>query len=132
MRVLGCLTEAAAMHRLPPAMLVVLLTVEGGTLGHVSRNTNGTVDIGPMQVNTVWVPRIAAHWRTTPASTYAALRDNLGLAIGDDLLARGFLAFSALFGLISFELFGQYQGSLTDCTAHFDHQLARLADVLGL
>lgn len=77
MRVLGCLTEAAAMHRLPPAMLVVLLTVEGGTLGHVSRNTNGTVDIGPMQVNTVWVPRIAAHWNTAPASAYAALRDNL-------------------------------------------------------
>ncbi|MEV8443089.1 TetR/AcrR family transcriptional regulator [Actinosynnema sp. NPDC051121] len=66
------------------------------------------------------------------AADFAALRDNLGLAIGDDLLARGYLAFSALFGLISFELFGQYQGSLTDCAAHFDHQLGRLADVLGL
>jgi AcrR family transcriptional regulator len=63
---------------------------------------------------------------------FAALRDGLGLEIGDDLLARGFLAFSALFGLISFELFGQYRGSLTDCAAHFDHQLGRLADVLGI
>lgn len=77
MRMRDCLTEAAAAHRLPPAVLVVLLDVEGGTLGHVSRNTNGTVDIGPMQVNTVWVPRIAARWHTTPASAYAALRDNL-------------------------------------------------------
>ena len=76
-RMRGCLTAAAAAHRLPPAMLVVLLNVEGGTLGHVSRNTNGTVDIGPMQVNTIWVPRIAAHWNTAPASAYAALRDNL-------------------------------------------------------
>ena len=77
MRMRDCLTAASAAHRLPPAMLAVLLDVEGGTLGHVSRNTNGTVDIGPMQVNTVWVPRIAARWRTTPASAYAALRDNL-------------------------------------------------------
>jgi len=77
MRLRDCLTAAAAAHRLPPAMLAVLLNVEGGTLGRVSRNTNGTVDIGPMQVNTVWVPRIAAHWNTAPASAYAALRDNL-------------------------------------------------------
>ena len=77
LQVRDCLTEAAAAHRLSPAMLVVLLNVEVGTLGHVSRNTNGTVDIGPMQINTVWVPRIAARWHTTPASAYAALRDNL-------------------------------------------------------
>lgn len=76
-RVRDCLTAAAAAHLLPPAMLVILLKVEGGRLGHVSRNTNGTVDIGPMQVNTIWVPRIAAHWRTTPAAAYAALRDDL-------------------------------------------------------
>ncbi|MFI9010830.1 TetR/AcrR family transcriptional regulator [Actinosynnema sp. NPDC053489] len=62
----------------------------------------------------------------------AALRDDLGLAIGDDLLARGFLAFTALFGLISFELFGQYRGSVTDRAAHFEHQLGTLADLLGL
>lgn len=77
LQVRDCLTEAAATHRLSPAMLVVLLNVESGALGRVSRNTNGTVDIGPMQVNTIWVPKIAAHWNTAPAAAYAALRDNL-------------------------------------------------------
>lgn len=76
-RTRGCLLAAAEAHRLPPAMLLILLKVEGGTLGHVSQNTNATVDIGPMQVNTIWVTKIAAHWRTTPASAYLALRDNL-------------------------------------------------------
>lgn len=76
-RMRDCLTAAAAAHRLPPAMLVILLKVEGGSLGHVSRNTNGTVDIGPLQVNTVWVPRIAQHWSAAPAMAFLALRDNL-------------------------------------------------------
>ena len=69
-----CLTAAAAAHRLPPAMLVILLKVEGGTLGRTSPNTNDTSDIGPMQVNTIWVSKMAARWRTTPAAAYAALR----------------------------------------------------------
>ena len=33
------------------AVLVILLNVEGGTIGRVSENMNGTVDIGPMQGN---------------------------------------------------------------------------------
>jgi len=76
-RMRDCLTAAAAAHRLPPAVLVILLKVEGGSLGRVSRNSNGTVDIGPLQVNTVWVPKIAAHWSATPATAFLALRDNL-------------------------------------------------------
>ena len=76
-RMRECLTAAAAAHRLPPAMLVILLKVEGGTLGRTSPNTNDTSDIGPMQVNTIWVSKMAARWRTTPAAACAALRDNL-------------------------------------------------------
>jgi hypothetical protein len=72
----GCLKAAAGIYRLPPAILVVLLNVEGGSLGHVSRNSNATVDIGPMQVNQIWVPQVAAHWNATEAATFLALRDN--------------------------------------------------------
>jgi len=76
-RMRDCLTAAAAAHRLPPAVLVILLKVEGGSLGRVSRNSNGTVDIGPLQVNTIWVPKIAAHWSAAPATAFLALRDSL-------------------------------------------------------
>ncbi len=72
----GCLTAAADVYRLPPAVLVVLLNVEGGSLGHVSANTNATVDIGPMQVNQIWIPQLAAHWHASTADTFVALRDN--------------------------------------------------------
>ena len=71
-----CLIAAGNAHQEPPAVLVILLNVEGGRLGAVSSNTNGTVDIGPMQVNDIWLPKLAAHWATTNESAYLALRDN--------------------------------------------------------
>ena len=72
----GCLKAAAELHHVPVGVLVLLLSVEAGKMGEVSQNTNGTVDIGPMQVNDTWVPKIAGHWRASPDATYRALRDN--------------------------------------------------------
>jgi hypothetical protein len=87
----GCITAAAKVHRLPPAMLVILLNVERGSLGRVSPNTNGTVDIGPIQVNEIWLPEVAAHWNATIASTYKALRENFcaNVEAGAWILRRG-------------------------------------------
>jgi hypothetical protein len=72
----GCIYAAASLYHEPPAVLLILLNVEGGTLGAVSHNTNGTVDIGPMQVNQLWIPKLVDHWQADPQSTYLALRDN--------------------------------------------------------
>jgi hypothetical protein len=72
----GCIEAAAQAYRVPPAILVILLNVEGGSLGAVSPNTNGTVDIGPMQVNEIWLPDIAMHWGTTQRVAFLALRDS--------------------------------------------------------
>jgi hypothetical protein len=72
----GCVLAAANLHQLPPAVLVILLNVEGGTIGHVSENSNDTVDIGPMQVNDIWLPRLARHWHASIPDTFEALRDN--------------------------------------------------------
>jgi hypothetical protein len=76
-RLIGrCINAAADAYQVPPAVLVVLLNVEGGSLGQVSPNTNATVDIGPMQVNQIWIPQVAAHWHATSSRTFVALRDN--------------------------------------------------------
>jgi hypothetical protein len=72
----ACILAAAQLYREPPALLLIILNVEGGTLGAVSDNTNGTVDIGPMQVNQIWVPTVASHWHASKNATFAALRDN--------------------------------------------------------
>ena len=46
-----CISAAASIYRLPPAVLVILLNMENGRLGEVSGNSNHTVDIGPMPVS---------------------------------------------------------------------------------
>ena len=75
-RVRDCIVAAAQAHDFPAALIVILLKVEGGRIGRVSQNSNGTVDIGPMQVNTIWVGRMARRWRTTEPQAYLALRDD--------------------------------------------------------
>ena len=72
----ACILASANVYREPPAVLLILLNVEGGTLGAVSQNSNRTVDIGPMQVNQTWIPAVASHWHASPQATFVALRDN--------------------------------------------------------
>lgn len=55
----ACMALSAALHNLPPEVLPAIHNVEGGKVGTVSRNRNGTEDLGVMQINTIWVPRLA-------------------------------------------------------------------------
>lgn len=72
----SCINAAATAHRLPPSVIVILLNVEGGKLGAVSQNPNDTVDIGPMQINQIWIPAVSRHWRASAIATRAALLNN--------------------------------------------------------
>ncbi|MEV0946949.1 WHG domain-containing protein [Rhodococcus sp. NPDC049939] len=61
------------------------------------------------------------------------IRGEIGLEIPDHLLARGILAWTALFGAVNFEIFGQYgSDTFTDPAAMFEHHLAVLAETAGL
>ena len=52
-------------------------------------------------------------------------------ALDDTVRARALLAWSALFGAVSFELFGHFTGSVTDADAFFDEAMTDLAGLLG-
>lgn len=49
-----CIAVAAERFGVSEMALWLILDVERGTVGRVSQNTNGTVDIGPMQINSWW------------------------------------------------------------------------------
>ena len=63
----------------------------------------------------------------------ARIRRDHGITAPDDLIARGILMWAALFGCISFEVFGQYgPDTLTQPQDLFEHQLRVLIETVGL
>lgn len=54
-----CITDAARFYHLPVALFAAVLRTEGGEVGRVHRNANGTVDLGPAQINSTWLPTLA-------------------------------------------------------------------------
>ena len=57
---LACMLATASFYHLPPRVLPSIQVVEAGRQGTISRNPDGSSDLGVMQVNTLWVPRIVA------------------------------------------------------------------------
>ena len=64
---LACMALVASLYELPPRVLPAIQAIEGGRPGTVSRNRNGSEDLGVMQVNTVWLPALARYTRLPAA-----------------------------------------------------------------
>lgn len=72
-----CLMLAAQTYSVPPAVLVGIMQVEGGRVGQaVGPNSNGTYDLGPMQINTLWIPELAQQWRVSEVQALRMVRDD--------------------------------------------------------
>ena len=72
-----CLMMAANTYNVPPQVMVGILHVEGGHIGQeVGPNVNGTYDLGPMQVNTRWLPELARYWKIDTATARQWVRDD--------------------------------------------------------
>jgi hypothetical protein len=55
---LDCVVEVSRRYRVPIEILAGLLAQEQGRLGSRSPNRNGTADLGPMQINSFWLPTL--------------------------------------------------------------------------
>lgn len=73
----ACLLLAAQTYALPPATLMGIYQVEGGQVGQeIGPNTNGSYDLGPMQINTLWLPRLAKEWQVSETTAREWVRDD--------------------------------------------------------
>lgn len=56
-----CVEEAARHYGVDRRIVQAVLRVEGGRVGLRSPNANGSYDLGPMQINTLWLNALRAH-----------------------------------------------------------------------
>lgn len=56
-----CINQAALTYYVPAKIIVAVLQVENGKPGLASRNRNGSFDYGPMQINSIWIPRLSQY-----------------------------------------------------------------------
>ena len=67
------------------------------------------------------------------ARDLARVRREMGITAPESLVARGMLAWAALFGCVSFELFGQYgPDAFAEPKDIFEHHLQVLVGTVGL
>jgi hypothetical protein len=72
-----CLLMAANTYQVPAAVMIGIMHVEGGHIGQsVGPNVNGTYDLGPMQVNSRWLPELSQLWHVDQHTALAWVRDN--------------------------------------------------------
>jgi hypothetical protein len=55
-----CLADCSRRFEVPLAALLMVMGQEAGQVGRSSLNQNGTRDLGPMQINTVWLGTLSA------------------------------------------------------------------------
>ncbi len=73
---LACMLFVAQLYDLPPRVLPSIQAVEGGGIGVIHRNRDGTEDLGVMQINTLWLPTIGRYAGMTPPQVRQELLNN--------------------------------------------------------
>ncbi len=68
---------ASQTYNVPLPVMIGIMHVEGGRVGQqVGPNINMTYDLGPMQVNTRWIPELAKAWNVDPKIAHKLVRDD--------------------------------------------------------
>jgi soluble lytic murein transglycosylase-like protein len=53
-----CINSAAVAYQVPAKTIVSVLNTEGGKKGLEHKNTDGSIDYGSMQINSIWLPQL--------------------------------------------------------------------------
>ena len=81
-RLADCVFSAASAYDVRPSVLLALFSAAGGASGDETPAADGGSGLGAMQVNTWWVPQLAALWHVPPEKAEDMVRDDVCVNIG--------------------------------------------------
>ncbi len=87
---IDCINHAAIVYHVPATVILSVIRQERGRNGQVVRNKNGTYDYGVMQINSLWLPKIAKHGYTKEDVQFNACKNvEVGTWILSQSIAEG-------------------------------------------
>jgi AcrR family transcriptional regulator len=111
--------------RVPLALISVLAGAAGNGTAGAAGAAGASGAVGPLD------GELASQAAALAAALVASGAPG-GPALPADLLVRAVIAWTQLFGMVSWELFGQFVGSFEPADALFDHAVAQMAAFVGL
>lgn len=61
-----CMERFSKYFQIPEVVLKTFITTEGGYPGHIRSNTDGSFDVGPMQINSIHWPELYEKFNISP------------------------------------------------------------------
>jgi AcrR family transcriptional regulator len=123
----------APQATIPPAARVA--RVVGGLLAAAWPQTGGTDGPGSPRPAALQPPALQPPARAplppVLAGQAATVADAIAPGVPPAVITRGLIAWTQLFGMISFELFGQLVGSVDPAAAFFGYAVEQMADFVG-
>ena len=125
---LACIAFVAGFNHLPPRVLPSIMAVEGGPIGIPHLNTDGSEDLGIMQVNSRWLPAVSRASGLPPAVVRARLLSQpcFGINVAGAIL-RVYL--DEAHGNLMLAI-GYYHSHTEALNVTYQHQVVRAAQIM--
>lgn len=81
-----CINHAAITYHVPATVILSVIKQENGRNGLAKLNKNGTLDYGVMQINTIWLSKLASYGYAKEDLQYDACKN---VEAGTWILAQG-------------------------------------------
>ncbi len=104
------------------------------TIGPAARAATvfGAILSEAYQAGALWLPADGPAAPDAFTADAAGLRESIMPGLPDDVIAAAVASWAGLFGLLSFELFGQFENVISDRAAFFAHAVRGLGGLAGL
>lgn len=71
-----CLIEESIKQKIPPLLILAVMMTENGKPGELVKASKNSFDMGPMQINTIWLPALQKKFNWTPRDLMTAITNH--------------------------------------------------------